>query len=390
MPNRAPLGKREEAMKFTCEVATLKRALALLKLDEPKAHLSITAQAAQLQFRCYTDDGNFCIDATIPAEVEISGTVTISAEALPRICEYTTNETLRFSHHERHGCLDIEGEQHQHVVHTYAEKWQDPALKELTDVHEYEIPASQFGRALNTVLFASEKPSDAEGADQRASMWGVLFHRHDGEDRIVTTDGKRMAVLTLSSARALANTEAPVPKRAMAYKACVKMVDLIESLEPEACRLHFTENAVGFEVEGVVLRCIWPSQANFPNYLSIVERAEKSPTRVEVKVNRERLLWALQIIHVEDNPDRRTEFCFSDGQLTVANNTHLGKSGACVPIQYVGSEIVIAVDSWFFEEPLLHTDAHDVTLWLHPDAENFPPIHLQLAQNLRYLVMPLK
>ena len=110
-------------MKFTCEVATLKRALALLKLDEPKTHLSITAQAAQLQFRCYTDDGNFCIDYTIPAEVEISGTATISADALPRICEYTTSETLLFSHHERHGCLDIEGEQHQHVVYTYAEKW---------------------------------------------------------------------------------------------------------------------------------------------------------------------------------------------------------------------------------------------------------------------------
>ena len=377
-------------MKFTCNVATLKRALALLKIDEPKTHLSITAQAAQLQFRCYTDDGNFCIDYTTPAEVEVPGTATVSADALPRICEHTTNETLQFSHHERHGCLDIEGEQHQHVVRTYAEKWQDPALKALTDIHGYEIPASQFGKALNTVLFASEKPSDAAEAERRASMWGVLFHRHDGEDRIVTTDGKRLAVLTLPAARALADTDAPVPKRAMTYNACVKMVDLIESLEPEVCRLHFTENAVGFEVGDVVLRCLWPSQANYPNYLSIIERAEKSPTRLEFKVNRERLLWALRIIHVEDNPHRRTEFRFSDGELTVANDTHLGKSEACVPIQYEGSEIVIAVDSWFFEEPLLHTDANDVTLWLHPDAANSPPIHLQLAQNLRYLVMPLK
>ena len=376
-------------MKFTCNVATLKRALALLKLDEPKTHLSITAQAAQLQFRCYTDDGRFCIDHTIPAEVEVPGTATISADALPRICEYTTNETLRFSHHERYGCLDTEGEQHQHVVHTYAEKWQDPALKELTDIHGYEIPASQFGRSLNSVLFASEKPSDAEGADRRASMWGALFHRHDGEDRIVTTDGKRLAVLTLPFTRALGDTEVPVPMRAMPYKACVKLIDLIESLEPEVCRLQFTENAVGFEVGNVVLRCLWPSQANYPNYLPIVERAEK-PTRLEVKVNRERLLWALRIIHVEGNPNHRTSFHFSDRQLTVANDTHLGKSEAYVPIQYEGSEIVVTVDSWFFEEPLLHTDANDVTLWLHPDAENFPPIHLQLAQNLRYLVMPLK
>ena len=211
-----------------------------------KTHLSITAQAAQLQFRCDTDDGKFCIDYTTPAEVEAPGTATISADALPRICEHTTNETLQFSYHERHGCLDIEGEQHQHVVRTYAEKGLDPALEEPTDVHEYEIPASQFRRALNTVLFASEKPSDAEGADRRASLWGVLFHPHDGEYRIVTTDGKRMAVLTLPSARELGDTETPVPKRAMAYNACVKMIDLIESLESEVCRLRFGEKRCGF------------------------------------------------------------------------------------------------------------------------------------------------
>ena len=373
-------------MKFTCNVATLKRALALLKLDEPKTHLSITAQAAQLQFRCDTDDGKFCIDHTTPAEVEVPGTATISADALPRICEHTTNETLQFRHHERHGCLDIEGEQHQHVVRTYAEKGLNPALEEPTDVHEYEIPASQFGRALNTVLFASEKPSDAEGADRRASLWGVLFHPHDDEYRIVTTDGKRLAVLTLPSARALANTEAPVPKRAISYKACVKMIELIESLKPEACRLRFAENAVGFEAEDVVLRCLL-QQENFPNYLSILEGAAAP---LEVKVNREKLLWALRIIHVEDNPNHRTEFRFSDGQLTVGNNTHLGKSEASVPIQYEGPDTATTIDSWFSEEALLHTDATDVTLWLNPATNRLSPILLDLAQNFRYLVMPLR
>lgn len=373
-------------MKFTCNAATLKRALALLKLDEPKTHLSITAQAAQLQFRCDTDDGKFCIDHTIPAEVEAPGMATVSADALPRICEHTTNEMLRFSHHERHGCLDIEGEQHQHVVRTYAEKWQDPALKELTDIQGYEIPASQFGKALNTVLFASEKPSDAEGANQRAGVTGALFHPHDGEYRIVTTDGKRMAVLTLPSTRALANTETPVPKRAIAYNACVKMVNLIESLKPEVCRLRFTENTVGFEVEDVVLRCLLP-QENFPNYLSVLEGAAAP---LEVKVNREKLLWALRIIHVENNPNRRTEFRFSDGQLTVGNNTHLGKSEASVPIQHEGPDMVTTIDSWFSEEALLHTDATDVTLWLNPSTNRLSPILLDLAQDFRYLVMPLR
>lgn len=373
-------------MKFTCSVVTLKRALALLKLNEPKTHLSVTAEAAQLQFRCHTDDGNFCIDHTIPAEVELPGTVTISADALPRICEYTTSETLLFSHHERHGCLDIEGEQHQHVVRTYVEKGLNLALKELTDVHEYEIPASQLGRALKSVLFASEKPSDAEGADRRAGITGALFHPHDGEYRIVTTDGKRMAVLTLPVTRELRDTETPVPKRAISYKACVKMIGLIESLKPEVCRLRFAENAVDFEAADVVLRCLLP-QEDYPNYLSVLEGAA---VPLEVKVDREKLLWALRIIHVEDNPNHRTEFRFSNGQLTVGNNTHLGKSEASVPIKYKGPDAATTIDSWFSEEALLHTDATDITFWLNPDTNRLSPILLDLAQNFRYLVMPLR
>ena len=76
-------------MKFTYNVARLKHALALLKLDEPETHLSITAQAAQLQLRCYTDDGNFCIDHAIPAEVESSGKATVPPATLSSVSVIT-------------------------------------------------------------------------------------------------------------------------------------------------------------------------------------------------------------------------------------------------------------------------------------------------------------
>jgi DNA polymerase III sliding clamp (beta) subunit (PCNA family) len=388
VPDDCPAGG-EEPMIFTCNAATLKRAFDLLKLDEPKTHLLITAQASQLQFRCYTNDayGSFCIDHTMPAEVEVPGTATVSADALPRICEYTTSETLRFNHHEWHGCM-VEGHQHRHAVHIHAEKWQNPALEAPTDAHGYEIPASQFGTALKSVLFAAEQPSDSGAEEQKRLMLvGALFHRHDSEYRIVTTDGLRMAVFTLPSVRELADTEAPIPMRAMPYKACVKMVGLIESLKPEVCRLRFAENAVSFEAEDVVLRCLL--QKNYPDYLSIFER---ETARLEVKVNREKLLWALRIIHVDDNPAYRTEFRVSDGQLTVGNNTHLGKSEASVPIQYEGPDTAATANSWLFEEALLHTDATDITLWMQPAASRLEPIFLdlELAQNFRCLVMPLK
>ena len=373
-------------MKFTYNVARLKHALALLKVDEPETHLSITAQAAQLQLRCYTDDGNFCIDHAIPAEVESSGKATVPPDTLWRICNHTVDETLRLSLHDWHGCLDIEGNQHRHAVRTHAEKWQNPALEELTDALEYEVQAPQFGAALKSVLFASVQLSDSDEAQQRPFLTGALFHRQDGEDRIVTTNGRRMAMVALPATNKPVDTETPIPMRAMPYAACVKMIDLIESLNPNICRLRFTENAMGFETEGASLKCLLP-EGDFPDYKSVLEKA--SSANLRVRVNREELLWALRAIRLgDDNPYNRTEFRVSDGQLTVENSTRWGNSKACVPIQYGETDTAAAFDARFFEEALLHTDATEVTLWMRPEPTD--PMRIELAQNFQYVVMPMK
>ena len=374
-------------MRFICNVAALKRALTLLKLDEPNTHLSMSGQAAQLKFRCYTNDGNFRIDYAIPAEIQASGKATVPPDTLSRICNHADGETLRFSDHEWHGCLDVEGNQHRHAVRTHAEKWQNPALLELADSPNYEVQASQFGAALKSVLFASVQPADLDEDNQtRPFIAGALFHQHDGEERIVATDGRRMAVVTLPAMNKPADTETSIPMRAMPYAACMKMIDLIESLNPNVCCLRFTENAMGFEAEDVSLKCLLP-KGDFPDYKWILEKA--SSAGLEIRLSRQKLLWALKAIRLGDNhPHNRTEFRVSDGQLTVANSTQWGNSKACVPIQNEGTDTAAAFDAKFIEEGLLHTDAAEVIFWMH--SEPTDSMRLELAQNFQYVVMPMK
>ena len=314
------------------------------------------------------------------------GKATVPPDTLSRICNHAEGETLRFSHHEWHGCLDVEGVQHRHAVRTHAEKWQNPALEELADAPEYEARAPQFGAALKSVLFASVQPSDSEEANRRPFVMGALFHQHDGEDRIVATDGRRMAIVNLPSIDKPVDRETPIPMRAMPYAACMKMVDLIESLNPNLCRLRFTENAMSFEAEGASLRCLLPKE-DFPDYKSVLERA--SGANLRMKVNREKLLWALAAIRLGDNhPYNRTEFRVSDEQLTVENSTRWGNSNAGVPIQYEGVDTAAAFDARFFEEALKQTDSAEVTLWMRPEPTD--PMRLELAQNFHYVVMPMK
>ena len=373
-------------MIFTCNVATLKRALTLLKIDEPGTHLSITAGDAQLRSQCYTDDGKFSIDHVIPVDVESPGKATLPPDTLSRICNHAVGDTLRFSHHQWHRCLDVEGDQHRHTVRTHAEKWRDPALAELVNAPGCEIQASQFGAALKSVLFASVQLSDADEAKQRPFLTGVLFHRQDGEDRIVTTNGRRMAMVTLPSTAKPVNTEPPMPMRAMPYAACLKMIDLIESLSPSVCCLRFTENAVGFEADGVSLSCLLP-EGDFPDYRQVIEKA--SGASLGMKVNREALLWALRAIRLgDDDPYNRTEFRVSGELLTVENSTRWGNSKACVPVQYEGTDTAAAFDARFIEEALLQADATEVTFWMRPEPTD--SVFLELAHNFQYVVMPMK
>ncbi len=373
-------------MIFTCNVATLKRSLTLLKIDEPGTHLTMTAGDAQLQSKCYTDDGSFCIDHVFPVEVETPGRATLPPDTLSRICNHAVGDTLRFSHDEWHGCLDIEGDQHRHAVRTHAEKWQNPVLEELTDAPAYEVQAQQFGRALKSVLFASVQLSDLDEAEKRPFLTGALFHRQDGEDRIVTTDGRRMAMVTLPSTEKPVDTETPVPMRAIPYAACMKMIHLIELLNASVCILRFTENAVSFEADGVSLSCLLP-KGDFPDFRQVIEKA--SGASLGIKINREELLWALTAIRLgDDDPYNRTEFRVSGEHLTVENSTRWGNSKASVWVQYEGADTSAAFDARFIEEALLQTEATEVMFWLRPEPTD--PMRLELAQNFQYVVMPMR
>lgn len=374
-------------MIFTCNVATLKRSLTLLKIDEPRTHLTMTAENGQLQSKCYTDDGSFCIDHVIPVEVETLGRATVPPDTLSRICNHAIGDTLRFSHHEWHRCLEVEGSQHRHAVRTHAEKWRNPSLAELVSATECKIRASQFGPALKSVLFAAVHPADLDKDNQtRPFIAGALFHRQDGDERIVTTDGRRMAMVTLPSTDKPVDTETPVPMRAMPYVACMKVIDLIESLNPSVCSLRFTENAMGFETDEVSLSCLLP-EGDFPDYRQVIEKA--SGASLGMKVNREELLWALRAIRLgDDDSYNRTEFRISSNRLTVENSTRWGNSKACVPIQYEGTDTAMAFDARFIEEALLQTDAVEVTFWMRPEPTD--SMRLELAQNFQYVIMPMR
>ncbi len=179
--------------------------------------------------------------------------------------------------------------------------------------------ADQLSQGLRYVFLAIRQSS----GEERKFLYGVLLHRHEAQDRIVTTDGRRLAMVTLVSPGEPRSDETPFPMRAIPYPACAKLVDVIELLNPPMCRLRFGEENLEFECDRFHLWC--QPRGDFPDYLSILPDP-KPPLRVTV--NRETLLWALELAQTSMNRKVASiRFQMEAGKMTLEGiSAEIGRS----------------------------------------------------------------
>jgi DNA polymerase III sliding clamp (beta) subunit (PCNA family) len=319
--------------------------------------------------------------------VQEPGTTMTFAEPLERILEHTPDDALQLSFHEWHFRLDIEGEKHRHSLSSRVEYSPRLELLAESDAPWYCFDASHFCQGLKRVLFAVPHVTDQEKS-KRPFLYGVLFHRHEGQDRMVATDGRRLTASILVSQGQPANTEGKFPMRVMLYPACIKFIDVIKSLNAQTCHLRFGEKHLSFECEGVSLRCLWP-EGDFPDYLNILPEP-KPPLRVQV--NREVLVWALEVVSASQQKTvHMTEFRVEAGQMILETNyPEIGRSRVQIPVQYDGPATSASFDAQFIKEGVTQTDATKVTFCFRQQEERLQSMVIELGAGFDYLIMPMR
>jgi len=343
------------------------------------------ALEAELQLKSYNADEKMLIEYTIPAEVQEPGTAIAFAEPLERILAHTPDEALLMSYHKWHSRLDVEGEKHRHSLNSCLESAPRLELLAESDAPWYRFDASHFCQGLKRVRLAALL--SPEERSKRAFLYGILFHRHEGQDRMVSTDGRRLAMFTLASSGQPEGAEGTFPNRAMPYPACVKFIDVVKSLNAQTCRLCFGEKHLSFECEGVSLRCLWP-EGDYPDYLQILPDP-KPPLRV--KVNRETLMWALEVVSASPQQTfHMTEFRVESGQMTLEyNRSEFGRFRVQIPVQYDGPATLAFFDAQYIKEALPQTDATEVTFCFRPQEMQRDSMVLELGDGFDYLVMQM-
>ena len=111
-------------------------------------------------------------------------------------------------------------------------------------------------------------------------------------------------------------------------------------------------------------------------------------------VNRETLIWALEIIRATPvHPDGRTEFYAESGRMTLENKDNHGTIGCSqvqIPAEYDRSATSAVFQARYIEEALRQTDATEVTFCFRQPEERDQSMIMELGDNFDYLVMPMR
>ncbi|MDE0960347.1 MAG: DNA polymerase III subunit beta [Planctomycetota bacterium] len=222
----------------------------------------------------------------------------------------------------------------------------------------------------------------------RFNMHSVLFDGHGEEMRVVSTDGKRMAVGVISIS---AGGEAGVPEGQ--YILPLKGVDLLAKIlsseTEEEIVLHLDQNEVTYVSDRVSLTCRLV-EGKFPEY----DRAIPVDLENIYDIKTEDLLIALRQARLMTTKDTNSvRFQFGKGSATLSSSaSNVGESRVEFPVERIegeDDEFAIHFNPEYLIELLNKLDSSQVRCGLR-DGKTAGLFSLPDGENsYRHIVMPL-
>ena len=211
-----------------------------------------------------------------------------------------------------------------------------PPLPEVKDGHGLELEQPVLAEMLRLTSYAISTD------ESRYVLNGVLFKLADGKLTLVSTDGRRLALLEKDVAVSNKNFDMIVPTKAIQ--------ELTRNLGKDGVvKIHADGNFVVFELPaGVVTSKL--IEGSYPNFMQVIPKDNKK-TATAV---REDLLTAVKRIAVLASEKTNTvKFIFGKNQLTIkANTPEVGEAEQTMEINYSGKPIEISFNPEFAADPL--------------------------------------
>jgi DNA polymerase-3 subunit beta len=257
-----------------------------------------------------------------------------------------------------------------------------PVIPEFPKENDFTIKKDSFASMLRKTVFAVSKDS------QRYVLNGVYFIVEEDILRMVATDGRRLAYVTMEGLAAKIKGKAIVPT-----KAVNDMLRLISSADGkiEEVKIGITENQCAVEIGDITFLSTL-IEGVFPNYEQVIPKKTESKVKLSVKdaLSAVKQMALLTGDRLSSDRSSAVKFYFSPNLLRISASTAgLGSGEVEIEIEYKGEPAEINFNPNFIKEVLQNMDG-DFTSLEFTNALN--PATLAPEQDKNYLcvVMPMR
>lgn len=309
------------------------------------------------------------IKATLPAQVQVEGSITLAAKQLSEIVGKLPNDEVR---------LTVEGT--RAALTCLKSRFVLPGTEasDFPDLPRIDSEIAPVSLDSNRLLKGIKQTTFAAAKDDKSVISGISFSIQDGELEIAATDGYRLAIKKYPVEGS--NLKSIIPARAMNEVA--RMLSSSESVS-----LSMAQNQILFDFGDRYLtsRLI---DGQYPNYHQIVPQSFAN----EALVDRASLLSSVERVSImaSEREAKVIRLQFAPGQLTLkANAADLGESDEQIDIDYGGEELTISFNSNYLADALRNMEGETLSIGMNT-AISQTLLQASDDPSFRYILMPIR
>ncbi|MBI4371241.1 MAG: DNA polymerase III subunit beta [Elusimicrobia bacterium] len=261
-----------------------------------------------------------------------------------------------------------------------APKSEYPILPDFNKASAFQLPAAVVGDMVRKTIFA------ASSDETRHVLNGVFWSAKNGVLEMVSTDGRRLAVVSKTMLPKEKEFTVIVPTKVLAEFLRLLGVLGIQDGDEEKMLVAVSDNQITFQLKGTTLlsRLVGGS---FPNYEQVIPTKREvvftAPTKDLLAVTKRASLCAV---------DRggSVKYALKKGQLHVTASTQNNEFSEDLAVEYAGGDFSVAFNPQFVADALKHVDAEKAVFSMTT------PVNPALVEpagergDYRFIVMPMR
>lgn len=339
--------------------------LANVKLDAQGGVLTLTAT-----------DMEIAMSERIPANIQSEGSVTVPAHTLYDIVRKLPDGTqIRCEKSiEEEGRLVVEGGNSKFLL-PFLSADEFPVIDQGEMDYKFLISAAELLALANKTRFAVSTD------ETRYYLNGIFLHAIDGTLTAVSTDGHRLAKMSVT----LPQGAEGIPGVIVPRKTATELVKLVANSE-QAVEVALSKNKISFVCGDAVLLSKLV-EGTYPEYQNVIPERGNSVMEVEVQ----KLVSAVdRISTMSSEKTRAIRLMVSDGSLELAAaNENSGSGQESIDVGYQGDAIDAGFNSRYILE-ILSSIESDIVQFIFSKQGAATLVLDPANQGALYVIMPMR